>query len=369
MHKMQSIHLRTALTLSLLILAQCVSGGASFGAQRDCRTGRERSLPIPLGVSGSNLDSIGRRGCCSGTLGSLVQDSDGNQYILSNSHVLVTKDNSQAIIQPGLADLGCDQSRGQIVAEGITALPISTGPNFADAAIGEVVAGDVDATGRILNIGNIAAGDAVAPRLGMKVRKMGARSCVTAGRISALQVSIRVRYPRRVCDLAFSGVATFRNQIQIRGSSFSNSGDSGSLIVTTGSCPGAVGLLFAGSGNSTFASPMRTVLGALNVSMVGNSCTPTGRTMAEAKSGGNRASSANPESAEVAAAAATKNRYDEQLMQLPGVVGTAVGLSADGRLVIKIYVEKDTAEVRKSIPAKLDSIPLEVEETGPITAY
>src|SRR5690242_12595858 len=92
----RSIHVRTMSMLSLLILAQCLLGGTSFEAQRDCMTRRQRTLPIPLGVSGSNVDSISQSSCCSGTLGSLVQDTGGNQYILSNSHVLVTGDNSQA---------------------------------------------------------------------------------------------------------------------------------------------------------------------------------------------------------------------------------------------------------------------------------
>ena len=45
--------------------------------------------------------------CCGGTLGSLVKDSSGNQYILSNNHVLAHSDQAkpgEMVIQPGLID-------------------------------------------------------------------------------------------------------------------------------------------------------------------------------------------------------------------------------------------------------------------------
>ncbi len=41
-----------------------------------------------FGVSGGNINDISRLYCCSGTLGSLVQDTSGVKYILSNNHVL-----------------------------------------------------------------------------------------------------------------------------------------------------------------------------------------------------------------------------------------------------------------------------------------
>jgi len=53
----------------------------------------------------------------------------------------------------------------------------------------------------------------------------------------------------------------------------------------------------------------------------------------------------------------------------PGVVGTGVGVSSQGQPVIKVYVEKATPATRASIPAKLEALPVEVEETGQIVAY
>ncbi len=40
--------------------------------------------PIQLGTSGGNATDIANGYCCSGTLGSLVRDAAGNQYVLSN---------------------------------------------------------------------------------------------------------------------------------------------------------------------------------------------------------------------------------------------------------------------------------------------
>src|SRR5262252_4250543 len=63
-----------------------------------------------FGVSGGNVNDITRRFCCSGTLGSLIQDSAGNKYILSNNHVLARSDQAspgEDISQPGLIDNNC----------------------------------------------------------------------------------------------------------------------------------------------------------------------------------------------------------------------------------------------------------------------
>ncbi len=63
--------------------------------------------PIPLGTSGGNIKDSTRLFCCSGTLGSLVQDGNAVLYVLSNNHVLARSNSGRAgdaIIQPGLID-------------------------------------------------------------------------------------------------------------------------------------------------------------------------------------------------------------------------------------------------------------------------
>jgi hypothetical protein len=239
-------------------------------------------------------------------------------------------------------------------------------------------------SGKILNIGNIAAGNAVTPTLGVAVQKQGRTTCETSGSITAVNVTIKVAYPGS-CNMAVSGTVTFTNQIQIGPSDFSGAGDSGALIVTTGSCPAAVGLLFAGSSTSTFANPMTTVLRSFGAKMVGNTCGSAGNGGGSggAGSGGpggsgpptrgrssvSSSTSPKPSPEAVNFAAGVKQRHEPELLAQPGVLGTGVGVSSAGQPVIKVYVEQATPAVRASIPSSLEALPVKVEETGPIVAF
>src|SRR5262245_19394677 len=59
-------------------------GGPKPGPSVDHRGWQAR--PIALGTSGGNATDSANGFCCSGTLGALVQNAQG-QFILSNSHV------------------------------------------------------------------------------------------------------------------------------------------------------------------------------------------------------------------------------------------------------------------------------------------
>jgi hypothetical protein len=365
--------MQTLVKASAVVLAVSATalGGVFAANAQDCNTTARQTHPISLGVSGSNLGSIGGGFCCGGTLGSLVQ-AGSTQYILSNNHVLATGSGSQLVIQPGLVDLSCIQNSGFEVADGVRSISISPfATNTVDAAIAQVIAGDVNNSGQILNIGNVAAGNAVAATLNLAVTKMGRTTCVTSGSVTAVNVTIRVTYPT-YCSPAFSGTATFANQIEIGPSGFSAAGDSGSLIVTTGSCPRAVGLLFAGGSTSTFANPMTAVLSDFGATMVGQTCAPT--TVSPPSPPFRRSFGPNPglfgpNPGEVEAAAGVKQRHEGDLLAQPGVLGTGVGVSSQGQPVIKVYVEKATPAMRDSIPSTLESLPVQIEETGPIVAY
>ncbi len=133
--------IRASLVALLLAMGSCATISAAYA---QCEPTAEQSRPIPLGVSGGNIDSIDPGDCCSGTLGSLVE-SGSNQFILSNSHILAARDKSQVVIQPGLADLGCSQDSSDQVADGVKFIRISkTRANIVDAAIAQVIEGDVD---------------------------------------------------------------------------------------------------------------------------------------------------------------------------------------------------------------------------------
>jgi hypothetical protein len=101
-------------------------------------------------------------------------------------------------------------------------------------------------------------------RIGLKVQKYGRTTGHTRGRVTGLNATINVSYR--------TGTARFSNQIVITGDGFSAGGDSGSLIVTDGVLAGdrrPVGLLFAGSANSTIANPIDAVLARFDVTIDG----------------------------------------------------------------------------------------------------
>jgi hypothetical protein len=95
---------------------------------------------------------------------------------------------------------------------------------------------------------------------GELVKKTGRTTGYQTGNISGINGTVTVNYgPGKS--------AKFVGQIIINSSTFSAAGDSGSLICDASS-NAPVGLLFAGSPNSTIANPIGAVLNALNVNIV-----------------------------------------------------------------------------------------------------
>ena len=121
---------------------------------------------IELGTSGGNGNDLISNAtnhtitCCGGTLGSLVTRG-GIQYILSNNHVLAESDAAtigDPIVQPGLIDAQCDTTQATTVATLTQFVNLESEdktPSSAniDAAIAQVVSGQVDPTGNILYLG------------------------------------------------------------------------------------------------------------------------------------------------------------------------------------------------------------------------
>jgi hypothetical protein len=332
-------------------------------AAADCSGTQSR--PIDLGVSGGNIHAFNKHHtlCSSGTLGSEVHDGGGKQFILSNNHVLANTNKGKRgdlIVQPGLADVSCVQTTSDGVANLSRAIKINFGggTNTVDAAIAEVIPGDVSAT--ILNIGLISS-TTVAPTLGLAVQKQGSKTCVTTGMISAVGAHGKIKY-------GSGKVAKFVNQIIIDGP-FSGPGDSGSLIVTQDSCPKAVALLFAGSSKpvSTIANPISSVLNKLNVSMTGG-CTAavTAPQAATAEQAGNAVVSQDL----VNSATAVRDRHEDELMKIPGAVGTAIGISdTPGQPAIEVYIDKMTPEAEAAAPKDVEGLPVKLIENGGFVAY
>jgi len=141
----------------------------------------QQKAPIKLGTSGSNVKDINASFCCTGTLGSLVKDSSGNQYILSNNHVFARSNAGKAgelIMQRGYVDTvpACSKN-GTIKVANLTnfvKLNFTGGNNTVDAAIAKVVSGQVSSTGTILEVGTITSAT-VNPSVNLAVERAAAR--------------------------------------------------------------------------------------------------------------------------------------------------------------------------------------------------
>ena len=288
---MKTLKLHTGLFATLVALVVATSASNVLLAD----TGAEHQIQrMELGVSGGNINDITTGFCCSGTLGSLVEDSSGTQYILSNNHVLaVTNDGlfGDPIIQPGMIDQSpvCDPNPNDTVANltDFVALKFKKGQgpkgptNMVDAAIAEVVLGTVRSDGFILDVG-LVSNNTLAASVLQSVQKSGRTTGHTTGQVSAVGVTVNIEYDEECDPNAKKLIARFVNQIRITPGTFSAGGDSGALILENGSVdpannlPRAVGLLYAGSSVDTLANPIDDALNAFNVTLVTGLPGPTG---------------------------------------------------------------------------------------------
>jgi hypothetical protein len=256
------------------------------GAVVQSRTGRYR--PAPGGVS------IGHRDITAGTLGCLVKRDGGTEtLILSNNHVLADSNNARIgdpILQPGPIDGGnlpeahlanlldfvpirfsdpeppsdCQFAQGVIALLNAGCRIISSRTryrivriqaqeNLVDAAIARPLNRE-DVRGDVLEIGTIRG--VVEAQLGTAVRKSGRTTGVTTGEILQVDVTADVQYGQ-------GRAARFTDQLLA--GPMSQGGDSGSAVLDTDNR--LVGLLFAGSENTTVINRMRHVFSALRVGL------------------------------------------------------------------------------------------------------
>ncbi len=257
------------------------------------RTDRHR--PAPGGVS------IGHREITAGTLGCLVKRR-GEIMILSNNHVMANSNDAEtgdAILQPGPADggrfpqdhianleafipiafpgqqppggpppgrppSGCSTARGaasilNAVAAMVgsdarlAAVTLKTTENRVDAAIARPVNLDV-VINSILEIGPPSG--TVQGSLGLAIRKSGRTTGFTTGEITQVDVTVNVQY---------GPGQTARFTDQLLAGPMSQGGDSGSAVLDEQNR--LVGLLFAGSENSTVINRIEHVFSALELTL------------------------------------------------------------------------------------------------------
>lgn len=231
---------------------------------------QQRRRPLRIG---SSISDVHPGFDSAGTLGCFVVRRQSPRYIgvLTNNHVIANENGNSLgspVVQPGTLDGGTHPN--DLVGElGRFQKLRKTATNLVDAAIADIHV-DIDYDPRqIGNLGNVSGlGNVVDLPARATVHKVGRTTGQTRGRITAFDVdNLRVEY-----DM---GVLRFDNQIEIEGTGnrpFSDSGDSGSLIVDGGLR--AIGLLFAGGdeGGSngqglTYANPIETVFNKLKVDL------------------------------------------------------------------------------------------------------
>jgi hypothetical protein len=246
----------------MITARSCVSGPASR-CQR----------PVPIGVSTGHPDVT------AGTLG--VRVTNGRDvFALSNNHVYAVE-NEAAVgdraLQPGPYDGGIDP--GDAIGTLFDFEPIRFDPeacdpvlgpndpdcNLIDAAIA-VSSPDLLGTATLPDGYGAPSGASVEASPGRSVMKYGRTTGLTAGEIAEVHAVIEVCY-----DPFFFfclKAARFVEQVGVGPGTFSQPGDSGSLIVTQGE-KRPVALLFAGSAERTFANPIGPVLRRFGVAIDG----------------------------------------------------------------------------------------------------
>lgn len=314
--------------------------------------------------------------CCGGTLGALVEDTTHNQYILSNNHVLAESDQGKigdTIDQPGLIDGSCrplSQPGSTVRPVGTLRyyVPLATAQTNVDAALAAVAPGAVNPDGSILHLGAVGAGANAsigpAPPVagtgetlnasnlnGIRVAKSGRTTGLTCSTIESIDLAVKVDYYKDCAETQPYYTKTYTGQIGIAGNSFSDSGDSGSLIVDASSSQ-PVGLFYAGGtdGNSnglSIANPIADVLNELGaqagskLSIVGAK-TPHAATCLNYDN--NAEAAALPDlspAAETQAQSAAQNAAS-LVNREAGILGVAPSKSADspGEAAVIVYIDK-----------------------------
>jgi len=374
----------TTLKVTAVSQANSASGSATVTVVPAGQGGQP--VPVNLGTSGGNANDSSTSGntitCCGGTLGSLVVRG-GTQYILSNTHVLARSDIAtigDPIIQPGLVDANCSKSQATTVANLSQFYNLETGaaPKI-DAAIAQVISGDVSTSGEIDYLGATAdangvplpgaphAGSGAAAAVNMAVAKSGRSTGLTCSTVFSTLTSTSVQY-QKGCGTGTTFSVTYTNQVDVTGGSFSAEGDSGSLIVSE-STADPVALLYAGSDADTVGNHVSEVLnffksGSNSATFVGGAAHQViGCTLPLKPASATLTAQAATASAEgLPRAIAVRDAHAPELLAHPEVQAVGVGGSYDNPSEPAILFFVTKGQARTSIPLQLDGIRTRIVE-------
>jgi hypothetical protein len=325
--------------------------------------------------------------CCGGTLGALVQDQQGTQFILSNNHVLAESDQGHigdTIDQPGLIDGACTPlNRPGSVVNPVATLkyivPLASRQTNVDAALALAAPGAIDPSGAILGLGTpgasgelsaappmAGAGEKLtAANLGMDVAKSGRTTGLTCSNIDAVALAVKIDYFKDCAETQPYSTKTYTNQIGISGSHFTDSGDSGALVLDAANSQ-AIGLYFAGGTDGdghglSVANPIGDVLGELSaeagsrMSLVG---TATPHPIACLQYDPAVPSAPPAITPELRVQAQTVADQSMGMLRPRDALGTAAGASLDdpGQPAVTVYV----ANAAANIPQTIDGVRTQV---------
>jgi hypothetical protein len=350
--------------------------------------------PVKMGTSGGNATDLVNNGktitCCSGTLGALMSRG-GSFFVLSNNHVLDKSDTGspgQAISQPGLVDSNCSAAKtiatltqaGAIKPTTISTTgacagqpaPCGPAPSNVDAAIAQIVAGEVDTSGNILDLGGLSGNSigALPPSATLAVAatvlstnegvaKSGRRTGLTCSTLQSVSTTVSVQYSAS-CGGPTAFTATYANQVIINGGNFSAPGDSGSLVVTSDTAR-PVGLLYGGNSTSSSANLIQDVIGAFTnssgtPSIVGGvdhaiSCSAVAN--AAAAAAGQSFTALSPQEQQRVSTVREKNAA--ALMRDPAISSVTAGGSEDSPGEAALVIET-TGATKSPVPAVMDGV-------------
>src|SRR5436305_225988 len=365
--------------MMLVVAVGCGGGGSSTPAPTPTPISQTfpndeqlaQTAPVKVGTSGANANDLGAKVCCIGTLGSLwTAPGLVNPVILSNNHVMDRSDKGvagEAINQP--LQLACTATAAPPpltvahLTKGAPLKPVANepgkcgtskaalcghSPSNVDAAIAEIVPGQVDLSGNILDLGpagstSIAAAPPSSilgvPTLNESVGKSGRTTGPTRSTIATIGLTVVIEYEGTCGDssanppVAPAFASYFNGQISIAGGGLSGAGDSGSLVVDTATAR-PVALLYGGSPTDTVANPIQDVVTAFGanspLSIVGGpdhpvSCARTA-TAGSLQVGAAQAALVPQERQRVTA---VQQRRAAQLLQDSSIQSVTVGASAD----------------------------------------
>lgn len=318
--------------------------------------------------------------CCGGTLGALVEDDQKNEYILSNNHVLAESDQGHAgdaIDQPGLIDGACtplNRPGSTVLPVGMLKyfVPLKSAQTNVDAALALAAPGAVDPTGAILGLGSsgpdqqLSAAPPMAGRgetlnasnLDMDVVKSGRTTGLTCSNIEAVALTVKVDYYKDCAETQPYTTKTYTNQIGVSGAHFTDSGDSGALLLDASNAQ-AIGLYFAGGTDGdghglSVANPIGDVLHELSeqadsrLTLVG---TNTPHSVACLRYDPSVPTAPPQISAAVMSQAQTVAEFAAPVLREDGALGAAAGASLDdpGEAAVIVYVPDGNANVPQTI--------------------